>query len=445
MTGRLVALLLVAGLAAGGAACGSGEPTAGAGGAAQREVVRIWIMNNGPQPVADLERIVKPFETKSGVDVRVELVGWDVQFDRIRSAAATGRGPDLTQAGTTQVPFFASLGGFEDLSNRIADIGGADAYADGVFATTQVQGLEGTWAVPWFTEARALYYRLDALRHAGVDPATAFTDWQAFRRTLAALKRRPLGQMEPFGGPGAKAFDLLHNVAPFVWGAGGAELSRDATRSTIDSRAAARGVGFAAGLVRDGLWSRSSIRDDGTTVETNFKEGRFAAWAGGPWVLASARRSEDTNWDDAARENVRAVPFPAGPSGRRTTFVGGSNLMMLRSSKHKQAAWKLMAYLSQDSVQREYAALLGMFPARLDPQAAAGTASADHRTFAQAIREGRTYAPLAEWAQVENVYRTHLGRVLDRAAAGEASAAAVTRQLRKAAREADAVLVRKGA
>ena len=86
--------------------------------------VTMWIMNNGPHPVEDTQKILAPFEAKTGVKVDVKLVGWDVQLDRIRNAAISGTGPDITQAGTTQVPFFAALGGFEDLSKWQGEIGG---------------------------------------------------------------------------------------------------------------------------------------------------------------------------------------------------------------------------------------------------------------------------------------------------------------------------------
>src|SRR4051812_16575687 len=99
--------------------------------------VTMWVMNNGPHPVEDTERILKPFEDKTGVNVDVKLVGWDVQLDRIRNAAVSGEGPDITQAGTTQVPFFAALGGFEDLSKWQGEIGGDKAYAPGIWKTTQ--------------------------------------------------------------------------------------------------------------------------------------------------------------------------------------------------------------------------------------------------------------------------------------------------------------------
>src|SRR5512133_685150 len=150
-----------------------GHPREGHPGA----TVTMWVMNNGPDPVADTRRILKPFEQQTGVKVNVKLVGWDVQFDRIKNAAVSGTGPDITQAGTTQVPFFAALRGFENLNPYVAQVGGSGAYAPGIWKTTEVVGEPGVWGVPWFTEARAIYYRKDALAKAGIDPKTAFTDW----------------------------------------------------------------------------------------------------------------------------------------------------------------------------------------------------------------------------------------------------------------------------
>ena len=88
--------------------------------AAQKGVtLTLWTMPNSPKPKEDLQKMVEPFTAKTGVKVDVQEVGWDVQFDRIRNAAVSGEGPDITQAGTTQVPFFAALGGFTDLSDRV--------------------------------------------------------------------------------------------------------------------------------------------------------------------------------------------------------------------------------------------------------------------------------------------------------------------------------------
>ena len=134
-------------------ACGGDDDSAttkpAGGNAAQGEQLQkgvtltLWTMPNSPKPKEDLQKMVEPFTAKTGVKVDVQEVGWDVQFDRIRNAAVSGEGPDITQAGTTQVPFFAALGGFTDLSDRVEEIGGSGAYAEGIWNTTQVDGSRG--------------------------------------------------------------------------------------------------------------------------------------------------------------------------------------------------------------------------------------------------------------------------------------------------------------
>lgn len=401
----------------------------------------LWTMPNSPKPKEDLQKMVEPFTAKTGVKVDVQEVGWDVQFDRIRNAAVAGEGPDITQAGTTQVPFFAALGGFTDLSDRVEEIGGKGAYAEGIWNTTQVQGQDGTWAVPWFTEARSIYYRKDVLEKAGVDPATAFADLATFKATLQAIEDK-VPDIEPFGAPGKKAYDLVHQVMPFVWDNGGAELSDDAKQSTINSAESQAGVEFMGDLITSGLFDKSQLERDGTQVENQFKGGRLAVWIGGPWVLGSIDRAEDDTWSDEARANVGVAPMPTGPGGKAYTFVGGSDLMVFKSSKHPNEAWALVKFLSEDQTQVDYATLLGMFPARLEPQQQVGDSSENHKAFFEAIQTGRTYAPIPQWGQIENAYKTRFGNILDSAAGvgSDYSAATVKSQLDAAAKEADGLL-----
>jgi multiple sugar transport system substrate-binding protein len=453
--GRLAILsVLVLALALVVAACGSSSKSSSSSSTQAKAAapnirgatVTLWVMNNGPAPVADTRRILKPFEQQTGVKVNVKLVGWDVQFDRIRNAAISGTGPDITQAGTTQVPFFAALGGFEDLSKYQSQIGGQSAYAPGIWKTTQVVGQNGTWAIPWFTEARAIYYRKDALAKAGVDPKTAFTDWNAFKATLEKLKSvkeldgKPI---QPFGGPGKKAFDLVHSIAPFIWGAGGNELTPDNKKSAIDSPQAQQGVEFYANLIPDGVYDTAALEKDGQGVENMFKGGQLAVWIGGPWVLQSAGRSDDKTWDPNARKNVGISPLPKGPTGKAYAFVGGSNLMMYKTAKNKDAAWAVIKYLSQDPTQKSYAELMGMFPARLAPQKQVGESDPNHEEFFQAIEEGRSYSAIPQWAQVENSYKNSLGEILDMAAGDGGkpyNPQTVESQLQSAAKEADNLL-----
>ncbi|MGH9211941.1 MAG: extracellular solute-binding protein [Acidimicrobiales bacterium] len=443
-TTRAVALLLTPALFL--AACGGDDDddASGEDEAAAQEggEVTIQIMPNGPNPVPDFEELVAPFEDETGIDVNVEEAGWDVQFDQISNQATTGEGPDITQAGTTQVPFFANLGGFVDLSDLAGET--ESNYPDGVWNTTQLAGQDGVWAVPWFTEARAIYYRTDVLDAAGLDPETAFSDWGTFRETLQTIKDEVPeidGQeIWPFGQPGGLAFDLVHHVFPLIWSYGGAELNEDNTESTVASDEAVDAVTYFGQLLQDGLWDPATLELDGTQTENQFKNGTLAIWIGGPWTLASVPREDDENWVDAARNNVGIAPLPSGPSGDAFTFVGGSNLMMFESSDNQEEAWQLLEYLSQDDVQLQYAEILGFFPSTTSAQEERASADENQAAFFEAIQQGRTYAPIAQWGAIENTYKTHFGTILDSAAAGDFSADAVRSELEAAATEANDLL-----
>ena len=437
------------------AACGgsSGDKTTSSAQSAQPaalqkgSTIRLWVMNNGPQPVQDTKRIVQAFERKTGVNVDVELVGWDVQFDRIRNAAVSGGGPDVTQAGTTQVPFFAALNGFsrpERAHQGHRRQGARTRRASGRRRSSPARtGPTRSRGSP--RRARSTTARTSSRRPASTRRRRSRTGTRSSRRSQTIKDKVPTidgKPIAPFGSPGKKAFDLVHHVMPFVWDAGGAELSSDDKKSTIDSPQAEQGVNFMAGLIQKGLYDKSMLERDGTQVENQFKGGRLAAWIGGPWVLGSVGRTDDTTWVPDARKNVGVAPMPAGPSGKGFTFVGGSNLMMLKSTKHPNEAWALMKYLSGDAVQKEYANLMGMFPARLVPQKQVGETDPDHRAFYSAIQQGRTYAPIPQWAQIENAYKNRLGAILD-SAAGQGkpySQSSLAAQLHDAAQEADSLL-----
>lgn len=231
---------------------------------------------------------------------------------------------------------------------------------------------------------------------------------------------------------------------PFVWDMGGAELSDDDAKSTINAPPAVKGVTWVTDLIKDGLYDTSQLERDGTQVENQFKGGKIAVWIGGPWTMQSAERADDTNWVPAARKHFGVAPMPTGPSGDAYTFVGGSNLMLLRSSQHKPEAWAVMKYLSgDDQVQEDYADVAGMFPSRADAQAKVGATDANHKAFYEAIQDGRSYAQIPQWGQVENAYKTRFGNILDQAAqhgAAGLSAADIQSQLDGAAKEADGLL-----
>ena len=185
-----------------------------------QKTLEVWIMPNSPQPAEDFKALVAPFEKAHGVEVKVTVLDWGVAWTKITTAATSGVGPDLTQLGTTWVGAISAMGVLEPVDDVLEALGGEKAYLPAVWRTTRLEGARQATAVPWFSELRAFYYRTDALRAAGVNPAEMFASWQGFEAGLARLKassfRDPETQapLAPPRAPGTTSWGGLHHAPP---------------------------------------------------------------------------------------------------------------------------------------------------------------------------------------------------------------------------------------
>jgi multiple sugar transport system substrate-binding protein len=432
----IVAALATLALAAGGAAR-TASPNA--------VTLTMWVMPNSPQPAADLKQVVGRFEANTGISVNVENVGWDVQYSKIQNAAISGRGPDITQAGTTQVPYFASLGGFTNLASKVSQIGGRKAYPPAAWQTTRIAGRSGVYAVPWFTEARAIFYRTDVFKKRHINPKTAFKTWASFHRTLKKINNTRIGgrTLKAIGFPGKNTWDVAHNMFPWIWGAGGDELTKSLRQSAVNTPQALRGVMFYTSLVPQGLAYKPALEKNATQVDTMFKQGLFSIVVTGPWMVASSTDPQG-GWNRVAARHYAISPVPKGPKGRYT-FLGGSNLMVFKASDHQNEAWQLVRYLSQTNAQLGYAKVSGMLPARANAQrnkAFMVKAPAKYQAFVQAVKYGRSYPSIPKWGSVEGAYVKHFGNIWDMAAGagGRYTKSSVRSELRSASGEVNNLL-----
>lgn len=411
---------------------------------AQRTTLEVWIMPNTPNAAEDFKALVAPFERDKGVEVKVTVLDWGVAWTKITTAATSGVGPDLTQLGTTWVGAVSAMGALEPVDEVLQALGGQGAYLPAVWNTTRLAGAREATAVPWFSELRAFYYRTDALRAAGVNPSEMFRDWQGFEAGLARLKassfRDPAtGQpLAPFCTPGKNSWDVLHNAAPWIWGAGG-EIVRQVGgqwRSALDEPASLQGLYFFLSLAQKGYVPKESLEKNTAQIEADFQVGKCAVFASGPWMIQRAKTPEAQGGfaGRTAAKNLGVAPYPAGPKGRYT-FFGGSNLALFRFSKNKALAKELLKYLGSPEAQRRYAEMSGMLPA-LRSAWNAPTFQQDplFRVFLQAAQFGRSYPGLAGWGGVENLAVQHLGMAWDLVAQGRLTEATLKDLMGQASR-----------
>ncbi|MBO3738714.1 extracellular solute-binding protein [Actinoplanes flavus] len=331
------------------------------------------------------------------ITVELRMLDWAAALTMISTAAGGGDAPDVTQLGTTWVGNLSKSGVLQPYTEaEIASFGGRAAFVPASWTSTKPVGSDTVNAVPWFVDVRALFYRTDVLRRLGLEPEKAFADWDSLERTLAAIKRD--GKITPLGQPGKNDWNVVHNVTPFIWGAGGDLLAADGATPTLSTPEAFTGIDYYQRLMGN-YNKRELMTKDTDAAMAAFAAGETAVLMQGPDAVSGFRA-------DPNRAGLRAgwstAPLPAGPRGRYT-FLGGSDLAIFARSAHRAAALEWVRFLTGAESQERYAVRnAGIWPARLETvRATALDTDPIYRAFAEAQKSGRQYPALAAWGDIE--------------------------------------------
>ena len=148
----------------------SAEPTAvtGAACASGATVVKFWTSHTPPDSDV-LADIVNAFNTANpDICVKMTIVpGAETDVAKLLTSIRGGVAPDVYMADRFTVPQRAAEGVLAELPADAAAM--SSQYLPFAWAETQFQGK--TYALPFDTDARALWYNKDLITAAGEDPA----------------------------------------------------------------------------------------------------------------------------------------------------------------------------------------------------------------------------------------------------------------------------------
>jgi multiple sugar transport system substrate-binding protein len=168
-----------------------------------------------------------------------------------------------------------------------------------------------------------------------------------------------------------------------------------------------RTLQFYVDLFREGLAppvSNSQIAN----VWSEFGRGYFTFYISGPWNIGEFRRRLPAELQGAWM--TAPLPGPDGPGG---SLAAGSSLAVFHRSRHPEAAWQLIEYLSLPEVQSRFHALTGDLPPRratwADP-AIAGDVYA--RAFRDQLERVKPTPRVPEWERIATEFRLMAERVV---------------------------------
>ncbi|MDR2929376.1 MAG: extracellular solute-binding protein [Propionibacteriaceae bacterium] len=334
---RLVTGVLSASLTFGMAACSASTPST-----STDNSLTFWIMGDSG---ANFQKLTEPFTKETGIAVNVTAIPWDSVDERLTTAVASGKGPDLLQIGLTKLRQFADAGALMKLDNELGSYPGlaASNFADAVAGQATAVG-GSIVSIPWVADTRILYYRSDILGEAGITkpPAT----WEQLRKDAKTLADRGAGQY----GYYIPQWDSTLPVG-MTWSHGGDIVGPKGTID-FDSAGFNKMVDVYTGLYADGSVPLNADFDQAQ----GFVSGMAPMLISGPYLskmIRDAAPELDGKW------NVAMIP--AGTQSSTSVFLG-SSLGIWATTKQKDNALKLANFLSDPATQLKWYEIQGEIP-----------------------------------------------------------------------------------
>jgi multiple sugar transport system substrate-binding protein len=405
--------------------------------------LNLWVMPNaGFDTQRVLQRELAGFESKNpDYEVRVTVIPWFFAWDRLVAVAKRRVSqvvPDVIQIGGTWTTTLSSLGALSDLTDYLDDIERADIIRP-LWNYCYEPSRTHAYSLPWFTDARVLYWRKDILKELNLTVEDIST-WSGLRAACEKLRDHPKLGKRYFGMPlpGQREGILIHDLAPWVWGAGGTFLSSDRHTPQFQKPAALQGVHFYYQMMVDHL---IPLLGRDRLVSGNFFTGQAAFQVSGVWPVNSIFNSKHAGYQPEVAKNYGVSVLPAGPAGE-VTYLGGSNLAITHLSQHPEGAWKLIKYLIGTDSQARHAKQIGMLPSRYSAlekllSSAPGPVA---EAFRHSLRVARTLPCAATLGTLERILGKASQRLITAVCEDRYNEALLSEEMNTAAKEADYIL-----
>lgn len=194
-------------------------------------------------------------------------------------------------------------------------------------------------ALPAFADAMFMYYRKDLLQKYGLPEPKTWAELAASaKKIMSGEKNAKLQGLSIQGAPieGAVCTFLL----PY-WSQG-RELTNNAGHLSFDKAAASKGMDMWLDLIHQGVLKKNIAEVTTPDTVSEFKAGTVAFAIN--WGFAWDRFQTDP--DSSVKGKVGVMRVPAMVGGKEVTCVGGWQWAVSAFSRHKEAAAKLVQYLS---------------------------------------------------------------------------------------------------
>lgn len=349
--------------------------------------VNVWAMGDEGKKLPEM---VEAFEKENeNIDIEVQAIPWDQAHDKLLTAVASGKGPDVVQMGTSWMPEFEDAGVLADLSEYVEKYPNLDSnnfYEGALQSTTYEDKMVG---VPWYIETRVLYYRKDLAKEVGYNQAPK--NWDEFLDISKKLAAR-----------GEKLYGIDMNLkdqffaTTYAWQNG---WKFDETSPKFNTPEFVETIEYLKQFYDGGLTPKQNDMD----IVQAFKEGILPMFISGPWMINPL---EDANLD--VEWGVATLPGKKS----NTSFMGGSNLVLFENSKNKDAAVEFMSYMVDEENQMKWLEISDTLPSTKVAWENDVLANNEIlKVFGDQLKEANSSPMLKEWESIAQELNATLEKI----------------------------------
>jgi multiple sugar transport system substrate-binding protein len=286
-----------------------------------------------PDRTGSVQKLVDQFNSQNEGQIQVtyrEMPADSGQhFDQLKTELQSGSGDIDVIGGDVIWPAqFAANGWILDLSDRFPE----EERGEFLPAPIQANTYQGRiYGVPWYTDARMLYYRMDLLEQSGFSrPPRTYDELKDAARRV----QRDFGTRYGFVFQGADYEGGVVNALEYIWNSGGEVLgSNDPNRVTIDSPEAISGLQTERSMISDSIAPEGVTQYKEQESATIFLNGDAVFMRNVPRMYALV---SDPNESKIKAEQVGVSVLPIAAEGNQShSNLGGWNCSSMRQARTK--------------------------------------------------------------------------------------------------------------
>ncbi|RQG96689.1 substrate-binding domain-containing protein [Natrarchaeobius chitinivorans] len=373
------------------------------------------------------------FEEETGVEVEVELIGWNGAFSQQLTSITSRSGPDVEEIASSWLPQQAEANGWMDL-REIDDIDvGTDTYFEPPVEIAEYDGM--IVGSPWYWGPRAHIQYEPMMEEAGLSGSPETWDeliemGEQFNEENDDDDQYLFG-LSTLQNAGSQFFSTM------LWQNGGDLLSDDYSEPLFHHEEGIEAANFWKDLFYEHDVMESSASEWGTDeAQSAFIDQRMAStWGTLQFIF------EYADQDGVSTDDFTANPLPAGPRGESAVFYGLELVGIHPWTDHPEESAQWVNYLARPEVNAELAETVSMLPAVEESFDYDAFQSPIFQSFRDEILPtGRTFPQFYGWGEIENVLNSTMQQIITDAATGNWEPGDTEAQLEEAAGQVQSII-----